>query len=258
MPDFAFRVRASAEVATRLRQLPFVAWVGPYHPAYKLATPSGGAEDQPYIIRLERDADAAAVESTLGASGMRVTRRGTSLLTVIALPAQLAALAETAGIASIEPFALRVKHNEFGAGVFLGSRIANDSGFDGSSQVLAVADTGLGAGTALGAHADIQAARVRSIFNRPGTPDACFETIVNDGAADVDTGHGTHVATAALGAGNAQGIGRGTAPAAGLVFQAIENYAVPSLLCSLLYGVTEGYYLVGIPAISGPLPGGVR
>ena len=149
VPDFAFRVRASAEVATRLRQLPFVAWVGPYHPAYKLATPSGGAEDQPYIIRLERDADAAAVESTLGASGMRVTRRGTSLLTVIALPAQLAALAETAGIASIEPFALRVKHNEFGGGVILGSRIANDSGYDGSSQILAVADTGLGGGTAL-------------------------------------------------------------------------------------------------------------
>ena len=48
----------------------------------------------------------------------------------------------------------------------------------------------------------------------PASPDFCFETIANDGAQDVDSGHGTHVATAALGAGNASGAGRGTAPAA--------------------------------------------
>ena len=116
-----------------------------------------------------------------------------------------------------------------------------------------MADTGIGTGTAAGAHADIPAARVSSLFNWPGTPDFCFETIVNDGAADVDSGHGTHVATAALGAGNALGVGRGTAPAATLVFQAVENYAVPSLLCSLVYGLPDGYYLVGIPDDIGDL-----
>jgi subtilase family serine protease len=253
VPDFAFHVRMTPELAANLRQLPFVAWVGPYHPAYRLTTPSRGAEVQPYVVRLERDADAAVVETALGATGIRATRRGASLLLVTAQPSQLATIAQTAGVASIEPYALRVKHNEFGGGVILGSRVANDSGFDGSSQVVAVADTGLGTGTAIGAHADIPAARVRSIVNRPGIPDFCFETIVDDGAADVDTGHGTHVATAVLGAGNALGVGRGTAPASSLVFQAVENYAIPSLLCSLLYGVPEGYYLVGLPGDLGDL-----
>ncbi|MDH4065530.1 MAG: S8 family serine peptidase, partial [Acidobacteriota bacterium] len=73
------------------------------------------------------------------------------------------------------------------------------------------------------------------------------------GAADVDTGHGTHVATAALGFGNASGVGRGTAPASGLVFQAVENYAIPSFVCNLFYGLTQGYYLVGIPGDLGDL-----
>ena len=37
------------------------------------------------------------------------------------------------------------------------------------------------------------------------------------------------------------------------MFQAIENYAVPSLLCSLFFGLTDGYYLVGIPDDIGDL-----
>ena len=37
------------------------------------------------------------------------------------------------------------------------------------------------------------------------------------------------------------------------MFQSLENYAVPSLLCSLIYGLPEGYYLVGIPADVGDL-----
>src|SRR6185436_14106434 len=101
----------------------------------------------------------------------------------------------------------RIKHNEFGGGVIMGSTAVNASGFDGSTQTIAIADTGLGLGTAAGAHAGIAPSRVGSIFNWPGVPDFCFETIVNDGAQDVDTGHGTHVATAALGAGNAGGVG---------------------------------------------------
>ncbi len=56
---------------------------------------------------------------------------------------------------------------------------------------------------------------------------------MNDGSRDVDTGHGTHVAVSALGDGGASGLGRGTAPAARLLFQSIENYATTSLLCDL-------------------------
>ena len=253
IPDFAFRARMDPSQAQAVRQLAFVNWVGPYHAAYKLAGVGADRSELPMLVRLDRDAATDAVEAAIASMGVPVSRAGRSLLLVRVRVDGLPALARLAGVASVEPYQLRVKHNEFGGGVVLGSQLANANGYDGSSQVLAVADTGLGTGTAAGAHADLPASRVRAIFNRPGVPDACFDVIADDGAADVDSGHGTHVATAALGSGNALGVGRGTAPGAALVFQAIENYAIPSLYCSLLYGVAEGYYLVGIPADLGDL-----
>ena len=253
VPVFAFRVRMNPADAARVRRLPFVAAGGPYDPANKLGRRLVRNGRRPYILRLDRGANAGAVEAALAAAGVQVTRRGASLLLIAADGPQLDAVARLAGVASVENFVPRIKHNEFGGGVILGSQIANAGGFDGSSQTIAIADTGIGDGTATGAHADVPASRVLSIFNWPGVPDFCFETIVNDGAADVDSGHGTHVATAALGAGNASGMGRGTAPAAGLVFQSIENFAIPSLLCSLIYGLPDAYYLVGVPADIGDL-----
>ena len=63
----------------------------------------------------------------------------------------------------------------------------------------------------------------------------------------MDSGHGTHVATSVLGDGDAAGLGKGTAPAARLVFQATENYVTVSQLCASLYGYPNGYYLTGLP-----------
>ena len=64
---------------------------------------------------------------------------------------------------------LREKHNEYGAGGIMGAAVANASGYDGSTQIVAVADTGLGGGTAATAHADIPAARMAAIYNWPGS-----------------------------------------------------------------------------------------
>ena len=247
VPHFAFRARLHPNQVQAVRALPFVAAVTPYQAAAKLSRTVADDQERLYLVRLDADADADGLAAALTARGMRVARTGRRLLAIAATGNGAASLAALPGVAGVEPFALRVKHNEFGGGIILGSEFANSSGYDGSSQVVAVADTGLGTGAASSAHADIPASRVRSIFNRPGVPDFCFETIVDDGAADVDTGHGTHVATAVLGAGNAAGVGRGTAPASELVFQSIENYAIPSLLCGFLYGLPEGYYLVGLP-----------
>lgn len=253
VPPFAFRVRIRPEQVHAVRALPFVTEVSPFGVAARLAGARSDDREQPFVLRLDRDADADEVARALAGQGVRAARRGSRLLAIVARGDQAGALASLPGVASVEPFALRVKHNEFGGGVILGSHLANANGFDGSSQIVAVADTGIGTGSAAGAHVDIAAPRVRSIVNRPGVPDFCFETIYDDGAADVDSGHGTHVATAVLGAGNAAGIGRGTAPEAQLVFQAIENYAVPSLLCSFIYGIPDGYYLVGLPGDLGEL-----
>jgi serine protease AprX len=252
VPPFGFRVRMSAAVAARVRQLTFVASLEAIRAEHKLPPGLRRNGAMPYVVRLEPGAVTRDVEAALRDAGAEVLRRGSQLM-IVADSALLDRLVEIDGLATIENFAPRIKHNEYGGGVILGSGVANANGFDGSSQTIAIADTGLGLGTAAGAHADIAPSRVSSIFNWPGTPDFCYETISNDGAWDVDSGHGTHVATAALGAGNASGAGRGTAPEAHLVFQAIENYAVPSLLCSLFFGVTDGYYLVGIPDDVGDL-----
>jgi subtilase family serine protease len=252
VPQFAFRARMTPAAAARVRRLDFVSSVNAIRAEQKFAPRLRRNGVFPYLVRLERGAVPEEVEAALRLAGVQVLRRGSQLL-IVADSSQLDRLADTDGVATIEDFALRIKHNEFGGGQIMGSALANASGFDGSTQTIAIADTGLGTGTAAGAHADIAPARVGSIFNWPGVTDFCFETIANDGPQDVDSGHGTHVATAALGAGNATGAGRGTAPGARLVFQAIENYAVPSLLCSLIYGLPDGYYLVGLPDNIGDL-----
>lgn len=254
VPDFAFRARMAPDVAGELRRLSFVSSVTPYQPALKL-TPNLVRDGRRllYVARLDRGANAAVVAAALRAAGADVWARGRSALVVAADGARLAAVAQIDDITSLENFAPWIRHNEYGSGVIAGSQLANTNGFDGSTQTIALADTGLGTGTPAGAHAGIAASRVAALFNWPGAPGGCFDAVVNDGAVDVDTGHGTHVATTALGAGSGAGVGRGAAPAATLVFQAIENYAVPSWICELYYGMTPGYYLVGVPGDIGDL-----
>jgi hypothetical protein len=75
--------------------------------------------------------------------------------------------------------------------------------------------------------------------------------VINDGVQDVDSGHGTHVALSVLGDGGASGEGKGTASAAQLVFQAVENYTDFISICAFSYA--DGYYLIGIPSNIGTL-----
>ncbi len=82
--------------------------------------------------------------------------------------AEVTPLAELAEVAWIENFTFREKHNEYGAGVISGTAAANANGYDGSSQTVAVADTGLGDGTQAGAHTDIPSSRITAINDWPG------------------------------------------------------------------------------------------
>src|SRR5688572_7102546 len=189
----------------------------------------------------------AAAIRDIAATGATVALRDGSVLTVTASAAQLDAIAHVLDVASVENVLLRRKNNEYGAGNLMGAGGANSLGFDGSTQTVAVADTGLGDGTPAGGFVDISSSRITAIFNWPGAAGGCFSTITNDGAADVDSGHGTHTTTSVLGSGGPSGEGKGTAPAARLIFQALENWATTSSVCKAFYGYPDGYYLVGIP-----------
>lgn len=252
IPDFAFKVRMNPGQANRVERLNSVAWVGIFHPAYKLSPGLVRSGTHAYNVRVERDADPAAVGAAIASTGAQVLERSGSLVTITADPDQVDAVARVLDVASIEEFLPRQKHNEYGGGVILGANLASAKGFDGSTQTIAIADTGLGNGVAASAYADIPASRIVGLFNWPGSLSACFTSITDDGAVDVDTGHGTHTATSALGSGGPGGEGRGTAPGAKLVFQAVENWATTSLICRL-FGLFNGYYLVGIPSDIRPL-----
>lgn len=252
VPDFAFKVRMNPGQANRVARLGSVAWVGIYHPAYKLSPELVRGGTRAYHVRVERGVDPAVVGAAIASTGAQVLERSGSLVTITADPDQVDAVAHVLDVASIEEFLPRTKHNDYGGGVILGANIAGAKGFDGSTQIIAIADTGLGNGVAESAYADIPPTRIVGLFNWPGSLGACFTSITDDGAADVDTGHGTHTATSALGSGGPGGEGRGAAPGANLVFQAVENWATTSLICQL-FGLFNGYYLVGIPSDIRPL-----
>lgn len=247
LPEFAFKVRMNPAQARQVENLSSVAWVGLFQPAYKLSPDLARNGTRLYNVELERGADLGLATAAIARAGISVLRQSGNILLVAADGAQVDALARVLDVAWIQNYVPYEKHNETGAGTIMRANVANTNGYDGSTQIVAVADTGLGGGTAATAHPDIPAGRVSNVYNWVGAAGGCFSRITDDGAQDVDSGHGTHVAASVLSDGDANGLGKGTAPAAKLVFQAIENYATVSSFCKAVYGYTDGYYLVGIP-----------
>jgi serine protease AprX len=249
VPDFGFKVRMTPSQARQVEQLSSVAWVGLFHPAFKLDPKlARDGRTHLYAVRVERGADLGLTRSAMANSGVQVLGDSGDKLVVAADSTQLDAIAQVLDVAWVEEFKLFHKHNEYGGGVIIGANTANANGYDGSSQIVAVADTGLGGGTASTAHRDIPASRIVAIYNWPGSAGGCFASITNDGAVDVDSGHGTHTSGSVLSSGDPNGVGRGVAPGASLVFQATENWATIASICKLLYGYTDGYYLTGLPS----------
>ncbi len=246
VPDYAFKARMTPAQARELAKLAEVNWIGLYHPAYKLSARITRGGQRLYRVRLEQgsnyDNALGEITSAVGAAPIRHER---GMAVVLADSARLDALARVLDVAWIEDFTLHKKFNEYAAGVIMGANTANANGYNGSSQTMAIADTGLGGGTTATAHRDLPASRFHSISNWPGDSSPGCYSVVNDGAVDVDTGHGTHTTLSAVGGGGPGGEGRGTAPAAKIFFQSIENYVQFESICSLFY--LDGYYLIGIP-----------
>ena len=248
IPDYAIKVRMNTFQATAMQEMDFVNWVGIYQPAYKISPDIDLTKSNLLQIRIEQGASGGLTRGAIVHSGAEILSREGNILIVAASPEQIVELANILSISWIDTYVLPEKHNEFGAGVIVGANAANANGFNGSTQIAAVADTGLGNGTASGAHPDIPASRVTSIYNWPGAATGCFQSIVDDGARDVDSGHGTHTAVSVVGDGGSGGEGKGAAPAANLVFQATESFANISFICQILGGYpASGYFLTGLP-----------
>ncbi len=246
IPDYAFKVRMSPAQADRVGRLQAVSWVGLFHPAYKLSPGLAASGVNLYGVRIERGADVASARAALQALGGKIVRGPAEQLVVQANAGQLNAIARITDVAWVQNFNFQEKYNEYGAGVISGAAAANASGYDGAGQVVAVADTGFGTGTAATAFADVPSSRITAIYDWTGADSGGCYDVIPDGPQDVDSGHGTHTAVSVLGDGGASGEGKGSAPGASLVFQAVEEYVDFYSLCAFQY--PDGYYLMGIPA----------
>ena len=147
------------------------------------------------------------------------------------LAEKVMALARIHGVKSVDQFVLRQVRNNVAARLMHVLDVAppQEPGLTGKGEIVGVADTGLDSGETDHIHPDF-AGRVAAIQSWPISAD--YNSVVlnkggNDGPADLDSGHGTHVAGSILGSGAASAqqndVIRGIAPDATLVFQAIEQ-----------------------------------
>ena len=197
--------------------------------------------------------DRARVEEELAAMGIPVLATSSSKIRV-RYDRDPSVLREITGVKLVDPARAPVMLQGAGATLQAALGVATAAGewradLTGRGQVIAVADSGLDRGAADDTlHADFRG-RVRFIRSWPINPS--WTPFVrtpgaDDGPADANSGHGTHVAGLALGSGAlSAGAFRGIAPAAELVFQAIEQQVEPRPEHAAT--VPPGWYLAGRP-----------
>ncbi len=244
IPDFTFKVRMTPAIARLVEAESYVAWVGINQPGYKVDPALDLTVERLYRVRNEKGAQHAQVINEMTQVGANVSSAEGGVNLVQANSGQIKAILHNPNVAWVEAFTVNEFHNEFGGGQIMGSAIANANGYDGSGQVVAIADTGINTGDA-NSVPGIPPERITAIYNWPGVPNSCFSNIQDDGPQDIN-GHGTHTSGSILSAG-IDGKGRGTAPGASLIFQAMENWAYGTFSC---FGLSFGnnYWPTGFPA----------
>jgi len=245
LPDFAFIVKMDDECRVAVELLENVRWVGIYQPAYRiepaLATTvmAGGTYSlEEFIVTLFPGEDIGLISEQieyLGGQILQASEYNTRAKLKIKLDLEkLELLSRTGGVKWIERAPLWKLHNNVAAGIMDATDVWDTHNLYGAGQVVCVADTGLDQGSTAPAslHDDFEDgsgnSRISQIFDR-----------VDDGASDVNSGHGTHVAGSVLGNGNTSGSNpaahtyansyAGIAPEATLVVQALENNSTGAL-----------------------------
>ena len=122
---------------------------------------------------------------------------------------------------------------------------------DGTGIIVAVSDTGLDNGiNNTQMHPDFRdhIVGIHSYGIPPGAQ-GWTNAPYNDGASDLDSGHGTHVAGSVLGDGTqSSGAITGIAPEARLYMQATQVWTDWTTSVENTYGYSDGYTLLGIPS----------
>jgi len=247
IPDYAFLVYLDPAAKSAASSLPFVRWIGPYQPAYKLA-PWVDFSQRSYRVVVAPWADRQQARLGLSSLASSLDERENGYTAVLD-GAGIQGAALRPEVIWIEPIILQELHNDIGGGTIMGGSTAYARGYDGAGIEIAVTDTGLDTGLAATIHQDF-AGRIGNISSWPvqsvdwgcGLP---LNAGANDGAADIISGHGTHVTGSVAGDGTrSSGAIKGIASEATINFQAIEQYTNWPDACG---AGADGYYLTGIP-----------
>ncbi len=214
----------------------------------EVALPASQLPPDLYDLICFRRSDTAAARKALVQLGAEVLHVGSSKLRV-RFAGDPALLRDVHGIKLVDVVRLPrlLSAAALRSSVGAQASLPGSWGLDGAGEVIAVADTGLDSGDAQqGMHPDL-AGRILALISLPMNPSwDGFAQARSDDAADRASGHGTHVAGLALGSGAAsQGKHGGLAPAAQLVFQAMEQQV--AMLPGAPASLPSGYYLAGRP-----------
>ena len=233
LPDYAFISRMDAATLEQVRAMPFVRWVGLYHPAYRLASTlraSSLADTQPVSVTVQTlpDADLSGVAKQVESWGGQVQGQAVNTFAGylrVTIPGdRLGDVAALDDVLWVEPYIEPKLNNDIGGGTIMRANTVRSSlGLYGSGQVVAVADTGLDTGNQSTLHSDVRGRVIKTYCL--GRPSPCDWS-------DYEA-HGTHVAGSVLGNGSLSGSTpsahqytnsyAGVAPEAQLVFQSIAS-----------------------------------
>jgi len=258
--DFTYVVAADVDTIKRIAALPYVRWTGRYLPKDRVAKSvfrhAGRKEDDVhselprtkirpgvYTVEFFGPEELKAAPAQIKKLGFKVLAKDLrSLVLVVStekdtkaqVSKQIDAISNVHGVRAIFERPLKRPSNDVAARIMKTATALGNSGLglSGQGEIVAICDTGLDSGDAQTIHPDFKN-RVLSITSLP--INSSWNPYVknpgaNDGPADVDSGHGTHVAGSVLGSGlSSDGLAgtigplRGLAHKAKLVFQAVEQ-----------------------------------
>ena len=166
IPDFAFVARMDESTRQKIVSMPFVRWVGLYHPAYKIAPDlmAEGVSTQPIAVTI-MTFEPAAVEEVVTAieklGGQPLGWKPTSywgLVRAEITPAAIADLARLTEVRWIEPFVAPQLTNDVARSAELMNVdvVQQTHGLTGTGQIIGHADTGLDVGNLANLHLDLR------------------------------------------------------------------------------------------------------
>lgn len=169
VPEYGLIFQLTAGQAAEVMGLPWVSWVGLYHPGYALDYDLMGREapysvgelqhqardlaradlNKPFIVGSFDDVDPESLRQTLATTGTALQENSRQALIVIATAEQLLAIAKIPGVQSIELYQAPILGNQR-AGVIVGVDHVRSSGnvdflvnLDGQGEIVGVIDSGI-------------------------------------------------------------------------------------------------------------------